>query len=108
MSLIAHERPFADPWRDPVRRARLSIAKGDRLGLVAANGRGKSSLLRIMAGEEEATTGSVTRARGLVTAFAPQEYAEHLLPLSFYEAVRECAGRRGRGNRKLARRYSAR
>ena len=61
----------------------LSIAKGDRLGLVAANGRGKSSLLRIMAGAEEATTGSLTRARGLVTAFAPQDPPEHLLPLSF-------------------------
>ena len=66
----------------------LSIAKGDRLGFVAANGRGKSSLLRIMAGAEEATTGSVTRARCLVTAFAPQDPPGHLLPLSLYEAVR--------------------
>lgn len=54
----------------------LSIAKGDRLGIVAANGRGKSSLLRIMAGAEDATTGSVTRARGLVAAFAPQDPPE--------------------------------
>ena len=67
----------------------LAIAKGDRLGLVAANGRGKSSLLRIMAGEEEATAGSVTRARGLVTAFAPQDPPTHLLALSFHDAVRE-------------------
>ena len=67
----------------------LSIAKGDRLGLVAANGRGKSSLLRIMAGAEEATSGTVTRARGLVTAFAPQDPPEHLLSLSLYEAVRD-------------------
>ena len=67
----------------------LSIAKGDRLGLVAANGRGKSSLLRIMAGAEEATTGTLTRARGLVTAFAPQDPPEHLLPLSLYDAVRD-------------------
>jgi ATPase subunit of ABC transporter with duplicated ATPase domains len=66
----------------------LSIAKGDRLGFVAANGRGKSSLLRIMAGAEEATTGSVTRTRGLVTAFAPQDPPEDLLSLSLYDAVR--------------------
>ena len=51
----------------------FSIAKGDRLGLVAANGRGKTSLLRILSGEEEATTGTVTRARGLFTAMAPQD-----------------------------------
>lgn len=67
----------------------LSIAKGDRLGLVAANGRGKSSLLRILAGEEEATTGSVIRARGLVAAFAPQDPPAHLLPLSLHDAVRD-------------------
>jgi ATPase subunit of ABC transporter with duplicated ATPase domains len=67
----------------------FSIAKGDRLGLVAANGRGKSSLLRIMAGEEEATTGAVVRVRGLVVAFAPQDPPERLLPLSLGDAVRD-------------------
>lgn len=41
----------------------LSIAKGDRLGIVAANGRGKSSLLRIVAGAEAATTGCVNQER---------------------------------------------
>jgi ATPase subunit of ABC transporter with duplicated ATPase domains len=67
----------------------LAIAKGDRLGLVAANGRGKSSLLRILASEEEATSGTVTRARALVVAFAPQDPPERLLSLSFHEAVRD-------------------
>ena len=67
----------------------FSIARGDRLGLVAANGRGKSSLLRILAGEEEATTGSVTRSRGLVVATAPQDPPQRLLSLTFYEAVRD-------------------
>ncbi|WEK49806.1 MAG: ABC-F family ATP-binding cassette domain-containing protein [Candidatus Kaistia colombiensis] len=67
----------------------FSIAKGDRLGLVAANGRGKSSLLRILAGEEEATSGTVIRARGLVIAVAPQDPPEHLLPLSLHDAVRD-------------------
>jgi ATPase subunit of ABC transporter with duplicated ATPase domains len=67
----------------------FSIAKGDRLGLVAANGRGKSSLLRIMAGAEEATMGAVICSRGLVVALAPQDPPEHLLSLSFYEAVRD-------------------
>ena len=67
----------------------FTVAQGDRLGLVAANGRGKSSLLRILAGEEEGTTGSVTRSRGLVVAVAPQDPPERLLSLSLYEAVRD-------------------
>jgi ATPase subunit of ABC transporter with duplicated ATPase domains len=81
LSLTRHESVFAG--------LSFSIAKGDRLGLVAANGRGKSSLLRIMAGEEEATTGAVTRARGLVVGFAPQDPPERLLSLSFHDAVRD-------------------
>src|SRR5437868_6925916 len=67
----------------------LSIAKGDRLGLVAANGRGKSSLLRILAGGEDGTTGVVTSARGVTVAVAPQDPPEHLLSLSFHDAVRD-------------------
>ncbi|MBZ4689209.1 MAG: family ATP-binding cassette protein [Cereibacter sp.] len=67
----------------------LNLAKGDRLGLVAANGRGKSSLLRILAGQEEPTTGSLIRARGLVAAFAPQDPPAHLLPMTLHEAVRD-------------------
>lgn len=67
----------------------LLIAKGDRLGIVASNGHGKSSLLRILAGQEEATTGGVVRTRGLITAIAPQDPPAHLLSLSLYDAVRD-------------------
>jgi ATPase subunit of ABC transporter with duplicated ATPase domains len=67
----------------------FSIARGDRLGLVAANGRGKSSLLRMLAGTEDPTTGTVTRARGLVVALAPQDPPANLLPMSLYQAVRD-------------------
>jgi len=67
----------------------LAIAKGDRLGLVAGNGHGKSSLLRIMAGLDEPMAGRVTRARGLTVGLAPQDPPRHLLPLSFHAAVRD-------------------
>ncbi|MDQ1849728.1 ATP-binding cassette domain-containing protein [Gemmobacter fulvus] len=65
----------------------LTIAKGDRIGLIAANGRGKSSLLRILTGVEAATAGTVTRARGLVASLAPQEVPDHLLSLTLHAAV---------------------
>ncbi|WP_119270756.1 ATP-binding cassette domain-containing protein [Taklimakanibacter deserti] len=81
LSLIRSESLF--------RGLNFSVAKGDRLGLVAANGRGKSSLLRIVAGEEDATTGTVTRMRGLVVAFASQDVPERLSPLSLHDAVRD-------------------
>lgn len=65
----------------------LTLAPGDRLGLVAANGRGKSSLLACLAGGIEPTSGEITRARGLVTALVPQEVPAALLPLTFRAAV---------------------
>ena len=65
----------------------LSIAKGDRLGLVAANGRGKSTLLRCLAGTHEPTSGEVTRARGLRVGHLEQDIPSALLALPLQQAV---------------------
>ncbi|MDZ4394755.1 ABC-F family ATP-binding cassette domain-containing protein [Cypionkella sp.] len=65
----------------------FSLEPGDRLGLIAANGRGKSSLLRCLAGTLEATSGEVTRARGLKAALVDQNVPASLLTLTFREAT---------------------
>jgi len=53
--------------------ADLDVEPGARLGLIGPNGGGKSTLLRILAGEETADGGEVTQRRGLVVAFLPQQ-----------------------------------
>jgi ATPase subunit of ABC transporter with duplicated ATPase domains len=65
----------------------LTISTGDRIGLVAANGRGKSSLLRCLAGILAPTAGEITRARGLRVALVEQEVPATLLPLSLKAAT---------------------
>lgn len=65
----------------------LTLSRGDRLGLVAANGRGKSTLLRFLAGQGEPTTGEITRARGLRVALAEQEAPEALRDQPVRDAV---------------------
>jgi len=44
-----------------------------RIGLVGPNGVGKTTLLRILIDEEEASSGSVQRARGIRIGYLPQE-----------------------------------
>src|SRR5512141_2097281 len=51
----------------------FSVAKGARLALVGPNGIGKTTLLRILIGEEEPSSGTVTRARSLQIGYLPQE-----------------------------------
>jgi ATP-binding cassette, subfamily F, member 3 len=51
----------------------FSVAKGARLALVGPNGIGKTTLLRILIGEEEASGGRVTRAKNLRIGYLSQE-----------------------------------
>ena len=51
----------------------ISIEKGSRLGSVGPNGVGKTTLLRILAGEDQASTGTVTRTRGVRSGYLSQE-----------------------------------
>lgn len=55
-------------------RASLTIHLGEAVGLVGRNGCGKSTFLRILAGEEEHFSGKITRKRDLITGFLPQEF----------------------------------
>ena len=50
----------------------LEVVERARIGFVGPNGGGKTSLLRIMVGEDEAYTGAVHRARGIRISYVPQ------------------------------------
>ena len=65
----------------------FTVNAGDRIGLIAANGLGKSSLLRCMAGLSDATSGDVTRARGLTVGLVDQDVPPALLPQTLRAAV---------------------
>lgn len=50
------------------------VKPGDRIGLVGVNGAGKSTQLKIIAGEVEPTTGEVIRPASLHIAYLSQEF----------------------------------
>ncbi len=51
----------------------FGVAKGARLGIVGPNGIGKTTLLRILAGLDEPSSGTIHRARGIRIGYLPQE-----------------------------------
>ena len=65
----------------------FSLEPGDRLGLIAANGRGKSSLLRCLAGQIEPSGGDITKARGTTVRLVEQDAPQALLGLTLRKAV---------------------
>ncbi|WP_332690871.1 ABC-F family ATP-binding cassette domain-containing protein [Devosia sp.] len=65
----------------------LVIGDGDRVGLVAGNGRGKTTLLRAMAGQGELTSGDIVRSRGLTIGYVEQDMPAAMMGMTLYEAV---------------------
>ncbi len=58
----------------------LSIGNGDKLGIVGYNGMGKTTLLRIIAGRFDASSGTRKPGHKVIIGYQAQEFAELLPP----------------------------
>ena len=52
----------------------LAVAAGEKVGLVGRNGCGKTSLLKILADENQADSGDISKRRGIRIGYLPQEF----------------------------------
>jgi len=63
------------PGRPLFTELSVTVATGDRLGIVGLNGTGKTTLLRVLAGLADPESGTVRRGRGVRVAMLDQEAA---------------------------------
>ena len=63
----------------------LAIGDGEKIGLIGINGTGKSTLLRMVAGEETPDSGQIIRQNNLKMAYLPQtpEFPKDATVLSY-------------------------
>ena len=66
VSVSRPDRPLFD-------KVTLTISTGDRIGLVGINGTGKSTLLRVLVGDQQPEQGQVRRGRGIRTSVLDQQ-----------------------------------
>jgi ATPase subunit of ABC transporter with duplicated ATPase domains len=74
----------------------LVVGDGDRVGLVAGNGNGKTTLLRCIAGQLEPSTGAIVRSRGLRIGYVEQDVPAALHGLTLRDAVLDALPEEGR------------
>ncbi|MCU1491372.1 MAG: transporter ATP-binding protein [Acidimicrobiaceae bacterium] len=66
-------RRFYPPDREVLKGINLSFYPGAKIGVIGSNGSGKSSLLSIMAGQDDGYTGEARLTPGFSVGFLPQE-----------------------------------
>ena len=64
---------FYPPDREVLRGINLSFYPGAKIGVIGANGSGKSSLLQIMAGQDDGFTGEARLTPGFTVGYLAQE-----------------------------------
>ncbi|MBK1440652.1 ABC-F family ATP-binding cassette domain-containing protein [Parapedobacter sp. ISTM3] len=101
MSILSTERlghSYHDRWL--FRNLHFGLQRGDRVALVGANGAGKSSLLRILAGALDPTEGTVVKEKGIRIGFLPQDP-----DLSAYASINDFIYSADNEQQRLIRRY---
>src|SRR5512139_1336741 len=64
-----------------------SLQDGEKIGLVGPSGWGKTTLMKVLAGEDAPDAGTMTLRRGARVAYLPQEFSGHAARPAFDELL---------------------
>lgn len=72
---------YTGDYTDPlIKKFSLSVEKGERIAIIGKNGRGKSTILRLLAGELEAGGGELKRSENVAIGYFGQTNIDKLHP----------------------------
>ena len=93
-----------DGVRQVLRDVTFSIARGDKVALIGYNGLGKTTLMRIIAGTRQPTSGKAVLGHNVVTGYLSQEFAETIPPdVTVYRNAKNAWDAHGGGPEKVFR-----
>ena len=102
-TVIELEDASIDAGPKPIlRHVTWRIGPGDRIGLVGVNGSGKSTVLRLLAGEREPSTGKRIQGQTVRLAHLSQELHDLPPTLRLLEAIEEVARRVVLGKQEMS------
>jgi len=83
-----------EPGNPILKRLNLRIDADDRIALLGANGNGKSTFAKLIAGRLKPETGTIAAARNLKTAIFAQHQIDDLVPAesAYLHVARACPG----------------
>lgn len=76
---------YVNPEQPLIEDFSLSVEKGERIAIIGKNGRGKSTLLRLLAGDLAANAGSIKRSENLAIGYFGQTNIDRLHPKNTIE-----------------------
>src|SRR5690606_36300581 len=81
--------------------ANWHIKPGDKVGLIGANGTGKSTLLKLIVGEYSPTSGIITKAKGLKLGYLNQDLLSYDSDKSILHVAMEAFARQNQLHREI-------
>lgn len=80
-----------DGKRNVLHNVNFSIMRGDKVAIIGYNGMGKTTLLRILAGVRQPSSGTCTLGHLVQPGYLSQEFAETISPdASVFECAKRC------------------
>ena len=79
-----------DGVKEVLHGVNFNIARGDKVALIGYNGLGKSTLMRLIAGLRQPTSGKAVLGHNVIPGYLSQEFAETIAPdLTVYKVAKD-------------------